>query len=212
MSDHNYYCTLLFINNQNKIQINKFKINFDSPDGNELIIDKIIEDNNMEYWTGITCQLLFSSLYQKNIIICFATNFNDYLINGIIFEPENMSLLSVEYKNINIDIDFQRDTNFIRSIITYNNEILLICQEQSGYPLRCQLYDLENNIWSDYIYLGSNIIGIQSDFSFHMTNQNEYIFYYNNKYNHYKIYIIMIKISKENADINTNLFIFINLL
>ena len=188
MSDNNYYCTLLYINNQNKIQINKIKINFDSPDGNELIIDKTIEDNNMKYWTGITCQLLFSSLYQKNIIICFATNFNDYLINGIIFDPENMSLLSVEYKNINIDIDSKRDTNFIRSIITYNNEILLICQDQNAYPLRCQLYDSENNIWSDYIYLGSSFMGIQSDFSFHMTNQNEYIFYYNNKYNHYKIY------------------------
>ena len=189
MSDNNYYCALLYINNQNKIKINQFKINFNSSEGNELTVDKIIEDNNMLYWLGITCQLLYSSLYQKKIIICFATNFNDYLINGIIFDPEDMSILSVEYKsNISIDIDSQRDTNFIRSIITYNNEILFICQDQSAFPLRCQLYDLKNNIWSDYINLGSTFYGIQSDFNLYMTNQNEYIVYYNSKYNHYKIY------------------------
>ena len=189
VSDNIYYCALFYINNLNKIKINKFKINFSSPDGNELTVDKIIEDNNMEYWQGINCHLLYSSLYQKNIIICFVTNFNDYLINAIIFDPEDMSILSIEYKsNIYIDIDSQRDTNFIRSIITYNNKIAFICQDQNAFPLRCQLYDLENNKWSDYINLGISFLGIQSDFNLYMTNQNEYIVYYNYKYNYYKMH------------------------
>ena len=186
ISDNNYYCILIYINIQHKIQINKFKINFNSPGDNELTVDKIIEDNNMKYIRGITCQLLYSSKYQKNILICFVTNMNDYLINSIIFNPEDMSLISVEYKNI--DFYYKRETSFIRSIINYNNQIFLICQDQNSYPMRCQLYDFENNIWSDYIYIGDSNLGMISDFNLYMTSKNEYIFYYNNANKQYKIH------------------------
>ena len=120
VSDSNYYCSLIYINGQNKMQINKFKINFNSPGDKEIIVAKIIEDNNMNYLVGITCKYLYSSLYHKNILICFVTNINDYLINAIIFNPEDMSLISIEYKNI--DIDSKKETSFIRSIISYNNQ------------------------------------------------------------------------------------------
>ena len=186
ISDSNYYCILIYINDQRKIQINKFKINFNSPGDNKLIVDKIIEDNNMKYIRGITCQLLYSSLYQKNILICFANNMNDYLINAIIFNPEDMSLISVQYKNI--DIDAKIESSFIRSLISYNNQIFLICQDQNIYPMRCQLYDFVNNIWSDYIKVGIYNLGLTSDFNLYMTSKNEYIIYYNYINKQYKIH------------------------
>ena len=111
---------------------------------------------------------------------------NDYLINAIIFNPEDMSLISVEYKNI--DFYYKRETSFIRSIINYNNQIFLICQDQNSYPMRCQLYDFENNIWSDYIYLGDSYLGMISDFNLYMTSKNEYIFYYNYANKQFKIH------------------------
>jgi hypothetical protein len=177
---------LIFINDQFKIQINKFKINFNLPGNNEIIVDKIIEDNNMKYLKGITCQLLYSSLYQKNILICFVSNKNDYLINAIIFNPEDMSLISVQYKNI--DIDAKIESSFIRSLISYNNQIFLICKDQNIYPIKCQLYDFENNIWSDYIKLGTSYLGLTSDFDLYMTSKNEYIIYYNYIIKKYKIH------------------------
>jgi len=186
--DNIYYCILVYINSQNNIKIIKYKININSPVDNELIIDKINEDNNFGYLDGISCHLIYSSLYQKNILICFATNKNDYLINAIIFDPEDMSILSLKYKNIEINIDSQRSSSFIRSIISYNKEIFFICQDQSAFPLRCQLYDFENNIWSDYINLGSSFLGIQSDFNLYLTDNNEYIVFFNYKYNQYNIH------------------------
>ena len=147
-SDNNYFCLLSYINKQNKLVIYKFKINFNSTDDNELPINKIIEDNNKIFMEGISCHLIYSSLYQKNLLICFATNKNDYLLNAIIFNPENMSLLSSNYKYFDLA---KKDSHFIRSIITYNKNIFFICQDQSDNPLRCQLYDFENNLWSDYV-------------------------------------------------------------
>ena len=184
LSSSNYYCILIYINDQHKMKIYKFKINLNSPGNNELIVDKINEDKN--YLKGITCKLLYSSLYQKNILICFVTNMNDYLINAIIFNPEDMSLISVEYKNI--DIDSKKETNFIRSIISNNNQIFFICQDQNVYPIRCQLYDFAYNIWSDYIYLGDSFLGMTSDFNLYITNNNEYIVYYNYIFMKYKLY------------------------
>ena len=72
-SDNNYFCLLSYINKQNKLVIYKFKINFNSTDDNELPINKIIEDNNKIFMEGISCHLIYSSLYQKNLLICFAT-------------------------------------------------------------------------------------------------------------------------------------------
>ena len=184
--DKNYYCILIYINDQYKIQINKFKINFNSPGNNELTVDKIIEDNNLKYLRGITCHLLYSSIYQKNILICFVTNKNDYLINAIIFNPEDMSLISVEYKNI--ELYDKRETNYIRSIISYNNKIFFICQDQNIFPIRCQLYDFENNIWNDYINLGDSFLGLTSDFNLYMTSKNEYIVCYNYINKQYKVH------------------------
>ena len=154
--DNNYYCILSYINEQNKLTIYKFKINFNSTDENELVVNKIIEGNNTRYMDGISCHLIYSSLYQKNLLIYFVTNENDYLLNAIIFDPENMSLLSSNYKYFDLSI---KDSDFIRSIITYNKNIFFICRVQSGYPLNCQLYDFENNLWSDYINLGTYFLG-----------------------------------------------------
>ena len=186
ISDSNYYCILIYINDQFKIKINKFKINLNLPNDHELIIDKIIDDNNKNYLKGITCKLLYSSLYQKNILICFVTNKNNYIINAIIFNPEDMSILSIEYTNE--EIDSKKETSYIRNIISNNNQIFLICQDQNVYPLRCQLYDFENNIWSDFINLGTSFSGKTSDFNLYMTNKNEYIIFYNYVYNEYNIY------------------------
>ena len=150
--DSNYYCILSYINIQKQLTIYKFKIYFNSTDDNELVANKIIEGNNTSYMDGISCHYIYSSLYQKNLLICFATNENDYLLNAIIFNPENMSLISSNYKYFDSS---KRDSNFIRSIITYNNNIFFVCREQTGYPLNCQLYDFENNLWSDYVNIGN---------------------------------------------------------
>ena len=95
-----------------------------------------------------------------------------------------MSLLSSNYKYI---VSSKRDSNFIRSIITYKKNLFLICQDQSGYPFRCQLYDFENNLWSDLINMGSSFLGIPSNFGMYMTNKNEYIIFYNYDFNQYII-------------------------
>ena len=184
--DNNYYCILSYINNQNKLTIYKFKIYFNSTEGNELVANKIIEGNNTRYMDGISCHLIYSSLYQKNLLICFVTNNNDYLLNAIIFDPENMSLLSSNYKYFDLSI---KDNDFIRSIITYNKNIFFICRELSGYPLNCQLYDFENNLWSDYVNLGAYFLGVHSNFNIYMTSKNEYIIFYNFDYNKYIIYV-----------------------
>ena len=139
----------------------------------------------MRYTDGISCHLIYSILYRQNLLICFATDLNNYLINAIFFNPENMSLLSSNYKYI---VSSKRDSNFIRSIITYNKNLFLICQDQSGYPFRCQLYDFENNLWSNLINMGSSFLGIPSNFGMYMTNKNEYIIFYNYDFNQYMIY------------------------
>ena len=185
ISDNYYFCILSYINKQNEITLYKFKINFNSTDDNELVDKKIVEDNNMKYTDGISCHLIYSSLYQKNLLICFVANLNNYLLNAIIFNPENMSLISSNYKYFDSS---KRDCNFIRSIITYNKNIFFICKDQSGYPLICQLYDFVNNLWSDSIKIGSSFLGIQSDFGLYMTSKNEYIVFYNYDYNKYMIY------------------------
>ena len=185
-SDNNYFCILSYINKQNKLEIYKFTINFNSAYGNELPVNKNIENNNKTYMEGISYHLIYSSLYQKNLLICFVTNKNDYLLNAIIFNPENMSLLSSDYKYFDLS---KIEGNFIRSIITYHKNIFLIClDDQNGYPLRCQLYDFENSLWSDYINIGNNVIGIQSNFNLYMTSKNEYIIFYNYDLNKYIIY------------------------
>jgi hypothetical protein len=97
-----------------------------------------------------------------------------------------MSLLSSDYKYFDLS---KIEGNFIRSIITYHKNIFLIClDDQNGYQLRCQLYDFENSLWSDYINIGNNVIGIQSNFNLYMTSKNEYIIFYNYDLNKYIIY------------------------
>ena len=91
-----------------------------------------------------------------------------------------MSLLSINYKYFDLD---KKDSDFIRSIITYNKNIFFVCREQTGYPLNCQLYDFENNLWSDYVNLGTYFLGIYSNFNIYMTSKNEYIIFYNYDYN-----------------------------
>jgi hypothetical protein len=162
ISDNYYYCILSYINKQNEIIIYKFKINFNSTDDSELVETKIIEDNNMRFTDGISCHLIYSSLYQKNLLICFVTDLNNYLLNSIIFNPENMSLLFSNYTYFDSS---KRESDFIRSIITNNKNIFFICQDQSDNPLRCQLYDFENNLWSDYVNIGNSVLGIQSNFN-----------------------------------------------
>jgi hypothetical protein len=185
ISENYYYCILSYINKQNEITIYKFKINFNSTEDNELVDKKIIEDNNMRYADGISCHLIYSSLYQKNLLICFVTDLNNYLLNAIIFNPENMSLLFSNYKYFNSS---KRETDFIRSIITNIKNIFFICQDQSGFALRCQLYDFENNLWSNFINLGSSFLGVQSNFGIYMTSKKEYIIFYNYDFNKYLIY------------------------
>ena len=139
----------------------------------------------MKYTDGISCHLIYSSLYQKNLLICFVTDLNNYLLNAIIFNPENMSLLFSNYTYFDSS---KRESDFIRSIITNNNNIFFICQDQSGYPLRCQLYDFENNFWSNFVNLGSSFLGVQSNFGIYMTSKKEYIIFYNYNFNKYLIY------------------------
>ena len=186
ISESIYYCILSFITRQNKIAIYRFKINFNSNENDELPVNAILEDNNMKYLDGISCHLIYSTLYQNNLIICFATNRNDYILNAIIFNPKNMSLLGLEYHYF--DDTSHTDSNFIKSIKAYNKNIFLICQNQGGYPLKCQIYDFENNIWSEEVKLGNCFIGVQSNFNIYMTSKNEYIIFFNYNHNKYIIY------------------------
>ena len=185
-SDNNYFCILSYINKQYKLTIYKFKINFNSTDDNELLVNTIIDNDNKSYIEEISCHLIYSSLYLNNLIICFAASKNDFLLNAIIFNPENMSLLSSNYKYFDLS---KQDSTFIRSIITYNKNIFFICLDQIAYPLRCQLYDFENNLWSDYVNIGNSILGVQSNFNIYMTSKNEYILFCNYDVNKYVIYI-----------------------
>jgi len=191
-SDNNYFCILSYINKQYKLTIYKFKINFNSTDDNKLLVSKIIEDDNKSYIEEISCHLIYSSLYQKNLIICFVTNKNDYLLNAIIINPENISLLSSNYKYFDLS---KQDSNSIRSIITYNKNIFFICQDPISYPIRCQLYDFENNLWSDYVNIGNSILGVQSNF----------IFFFVIMMLINMLYIFMNKILKQNIIIYTPL-------
>ena len=76
--DNNYYCILSYINNQNKLTIYKFKIYFNSTEENELVANKIIEGNNTRYTDGISCHLIYSSLYQKNLLSFSLLNLSSF--------------------------------------------------------------------------------------------------------------------------------------
>ena len=123
--DNQFYCIINYINDESKLVLKSFKINYNTNYSIELEIDKVYDhyEDNTEIIleVGISCELIYSNNNDNNLLICFAEDRSFNSIVAIAFEPEkNMNLL---YSSM--DTNQNNGAYYIKSI--NNKNICLIC-------------------------------------------------------------------------------------
>ena len=91
--------------------------------------------------TGISCELMNSSSHTNKLLVCFATDCYNYLLNAILINPEN-SLEIVSYSN-----NFKNTGSSlnIRSVLKPNQKESIICFTDIKNSFLCLTYDIESN-------------------------------------------------------------------
>ena len=187
--DNQFYCIINYINDEDKLVLKSFKINYDSNYFIDLVIDEIYEyyeDNTKIILVGgISCELIYSTNFDNNLLICFSENKNSHSIVAIAFEPENnMNLL---YSSI--DTSQYNDGYYIKSIT--NKNICLICYNTYMYPFACLIYNFKKKIWSNTVNFCENYEGNLNNFRLYYINDNdEYLIIFHSNLMEYKAILL----------------------
>ena len=187
--DNQFYCIINYINDEDKLVLKSFKINYDSNYFIDLVIDEIYEyyeDNTKIILVGgISCELIYSTNFDNNLLICFSENKNSHSIVAIAFEPENnMNLL---YSSI--DTSQYNDGYYIKSIT--NKNICLICYNTYMYPFACLIYNFKKKIWSNTVNFCENYEGNLNNFRLYYINDiDEYLIIFHSNLMEYKAILL----------------------
>ena len=136
------------------------------------------------YFDGISCELMFWSNYTNNrLLICFGIW--DKLFY-FIFDPETHL---IKQKSCNKGI--YNDGYFIKSKVSSNRQISLICNLIDSSHFQCFLYDSKNDIWSrniefDTIYnhklYNENEVFLSNGVNYNNYNKEYFIYYLTKDY------------------------------
>ena len=168
------YCITNYINDEGKLVLKLFKIEYDTNYSIELEIDKVYEyyEDNTEIFldVGISCELIYSTNFDNNLLICFSKNRDFNSIVAITFDPENnMSLL---YSSI--DSTQNNGADYIKSITTKN--LCLICYNTYMNNFACLIYNFKMKSWSNtvrfYEYYGGDLHNFNL---YYISDNDEYL-------------------------------------
>ena len=138
--------------NSNDFKISMYKINITQINESPTLITNIIKNplnrNGQPRSTSnkkISCELITSSNYTNELLVCFAVDQENTLINALTFNPEN-DLAFLYYSN-----NFKETGIIINlySSLSLNNKIIIICFLNNQFSFSCLLYNNENNIFYD---------------------------------------------------------------
>ena len=141
---NNYYCSIIFINTENKLELHKY-IYSSSSNYKQKINETVYTSQNFKNYTInsniISCLVMYNSI--NNFLTCFLDiTENEKTISAIIFD---LYLNLYNEKSMNT-------TSFakiIRSIATTDKTKALVCYIGDDFACYCFVYDLMKNIFGN---------------------------------------------------------------
>ena len=193
------YILISYINDDKGLSIEKYSIDSQTPIKE---ISKIIEYDDGTTETsknyGISCELLHSSVYNNDLLICFLQSELNYL-NGLVVDPYN----DLDYLYIIKKTNIEFEINHIKSIASPDKLNSLICYEGSvEHIYECIVFNIQYELWSDsYKFIGFSTYHIEYDFDiFYIEDNNEYFLYFPSSSINYYI----VQLDDEFINKNTN--------
>ena len=190
---------IAFINSDNKFNLLVYEINIQ---WYSCQIIKEIESDNEYVKDAISCDFMNSNKGINNeILVCFLSELNTNNLVTISFDPENdykEEILSKIQKSTTIEI--------IKSAVSPDKKISLVCYISSDYSYKCSLFNSEINCWSNE----KTILNYCQKYNYetnvnYINDTSEYIiyFYSNNTQLHFFILDENFKIKSKNQQDNT---------
>ena len=189
-----------------------FKIDVSSPTisiYNAYIHSSII-DNSERYISkyGISCQIMYSTLYGKVLICFYKTDFPKYLkAIGFQIDESNNNIIEISYIN-STSSQIDKTYQIIKSCISEDKKKAFICYRSPDYEgtfTYCTIFDVDNLIFEDEVKY-ADTCGESPDYLnvYYFKKRDEYIFICKTigTNEQYKIIKFNNNLKKINLDIN----------
>ena len=153
--DGNNAIIVTYINGNQKIDTSMYIIDLNNADNPGSLYKKnnsinVLDSERGEQQAlnkGISCELMYSSIYTNKLLTCFALDIYSYSMNAIVIDPENS--LNVLHYSQNL-IKTAGSSN-INSELSPNQKDSIICYLDANTYFWCLKYDLESNKFGDFI-------------------------------------------------------------